>query len=279
MEIDNVKTILDAGAAVGAKVQTVLGLPVLVTPTSASLLTGVQAEADARADKPLRRKGTANLQSVDSFCQHVNRFKSLASVVWADAAARKFVGVLNYHPEGAASDPAWGDHRAVYPCPLSTEWQAWGQGREMKLSQDAFATALVRREKDLAANAGASADNPYPSPADLMTLAANLETYNNMKSKRERDPRTGKMSVSFSEDTGIKGNVTIPPAFAVKIPIFEDSLPVLVEVSLRMEIVENAPVFVIGISDADKVLRAAFAGLMEAVKTACELPVFVGTPE
>lgn len=278
-QIDNAKTILEAGKGLAAKVQEVSGLPCIVTPTGAQPLVDVIRIADERAERPRRRRGAAELQSVASFVEHVLRFKSGESAVFANAKDRTFTAVFNYHPAGADSPPAWGDHRSVYACPLSTEWKAWGGGADLGATQDGFATFLVKRERDLAVNAGSSPDKPYPSPADLMTLAGTLETYSSMKSKRDRDIRTGRVSVSFSEESGVKGNVVIPAAFGIRIPIFEDADPVLVEVSLRVEVVEGAARFVIGITDAEKVLRSAFTGLVERVHRDTELTVFVGTPE
>jgi uncharacterized protein YfdQ (DUF2303 family) len=277
---NNAQTILDAGKGLAAKVQDVAGIPCIVTPTGCEPARSAIDLADARADKPRRRKGTANLQSIDSFTDHVNRFKGGPSAIFADAANRKFLGVLNYHPAGAEqSDAAWGDHRAVYPCPLSPEWSMWGGGSEKSLGQDAFAFFLDEHDADLAAGAADAKGKPYPSPADLMTLAAALESYSNTSAKRERDKTTGRVLVSFSEDSGIKGNVTIPAAFAIKIPVFTDSAPAVLEVRLRVEVENGKPVFKFAIHDGVKVLRTAFDALVARVREATALPVLVGTPE
>lgn len=278
--IDNVRTILDAGKDLAAEVRDINGIPCIVTASTAIPLGPVLDMSDARADRPRRRKGNAILQAVDSFTAFVNRDKSAHSAIFADPSSRKFVAVLNYNPAGAGADAvAWNDHRAIYNCPLSTEWKAWGGGCEIGADQDKFAVFLIRREKDLAVGGGRSTDEPYPSPADLMTLASSLESYSHTNAKRERDARTGKTSVQFSEQSGIKGNVVIPAAFGIRIPIFEDSAPMLVEVGMRIEIRDNAAFFVIGIADADKILRTEFHALVQDVQTATSLPCFLGTPE
>ncbi len=277
--IDNAQTILVAGAKLAAHVETVHGIPVLITPELHHPMTGVLALSDSRASRPRRRTGTANMQAIDSFADHVNRFKSAESAIFADPTARKFVAVLNYHDAGAGAEPAWNDHRTIYPCPFSVEWSAWGGGRPQSGDQDQFAAFLDAHDRDLGANLKDADGNPYPSPADLISLALSLETYSDKKAKRERDPRTGRISVSFSEESGVKGNVVIPPAFGIKIPVFDDSEPSAIEVRLRVQVDDGDASFQWQIHDSDKVLRAAFRGLIERVKGATDLPVFVGNPE
>lgn len=278
----NAQAIIDVTKEAAASVEDMeigdVTIPVLVTHDSANVLTDVLKHADERADKPRRRKGTANMQAIDSLCAHVNRFKSVASTIFANAAKREIVAVLNYHPAGPTSDPAWGDHRAVYPCPLSPEWQAWGGGGEKAMSQDAFAQFLDEHDADMACGAADSKGRPYPSPADLMTLALSLETYSGSKCKRTRDPVRGSVSVEYQEESGVKG-VQIPPAFAIKIPVFVDSAPSVLEVRLRVEVADGKPTFRYGIHDGVKVLRAAFDALCDHVEAETELLVLVGTPE
>lgn len=276
-QIDNAQTILDAGKGLATRVHDVAGVPVLISPTTTVVLKSALDLADERADKPRRRRGVADLQSIASFIEHANRFKSAESAVWADRAASKFVGVLNYHPRGAEADPAWGDHRAVYPCPLSPEWVTWGAGALAQLDQDDFAQFLEDHDRDLAVATDADG-KPYPSPSDLMTMAATLEAYSNRSTKRERVGN--KMSLSFHEESGVKGSsVVIPRAFCIRIPVFADGLPQVIEVRLRVEVEDGSPTFNFQIHDAGKVIRAAFDQLVQTVMLGTELPVFLGTPE
>lgn len=277
---DNAQTILDAGKALAAKVEQVAGIPCIVTPTSVQPATAVIDLADARADAPRRRKGSATLQAIASFCDHANRFKNADSAIFADAANRKFLAVLDYHPAGGApTAAAWAQHKGTYACPLSAEWGTWGSGNEKELDQDAFARFLDEQDADLAPSAINARGVAYPSPADLMTLAASLEAYSNTSAKRERVQQSGKVRVSFVKDQGIAGDVIVPPAFAVKIPVFADSEPEVLEVRLRVEIEDGVPVFKFQIHDGTKVLRNAFDKLVDRVKEATSLPVFIGTPE
>jgi len=231
-----------------------------------------------KADGPDRREGTAAHQSIDSFIAHANRFKAENSAVWAHATDRKLVSILDYHPAGAASPAKWGRHRGVYPCPLSEAWLAWGGSKGLELSQDGFAELLDRRDRELVAGkfvSGASA----PTPASLITLANNLEVYSSATAKRERDPNTGRLKISYTEDKGVSGDIMPPPAFLVGIPVFQDALPQVLEVRLRVSVENGHAKFSVHIHAPNDILRASFSELCDRVRAETSLPVFVGTPE
>lgn len=232
-----------------------------------------------RAAGPDRRTGTAQLQSLQSFIDHANRFKAEgSSAVWANAAARQLVSVLDYHPAGAENPARWGRHRGVYGCPLSEAWLAWGGGKAVELEQDDFAALLDGRDRELASGklpSGTSA----PEPSMLISLASNLEVYSHAQAKRERDPGTGKLKISFNEEKGVSGVVPIPPSFLVSIPVFEDAEPRTLEVRLRVAVEDARAKFTVQIHAAGDILRASFQELCATVNSQTALPVFTGVPE
>jgi hypothetical protein len=249
-----------------------------------SLLDIVKQGAElARAERlrdapgPDKREGTAQMQALDSFVAHLNRFKDEDSVVWADAAGCNLVAVLDYHAKGSEGAARWGRHRGIYACPLSEAWRAWGGGAPMKLDQETFALLLDARDRDLIS--GTVNGKAAPDPSALVTLAGTLESYSTSKAKRERDPNTGRVKVSFSNESGFMGDVAPPPSFLISIPVFQDGAPQSLEVRLRVEVENGAATFIAQIHAANDVLRDAFRALCERVKTETDLPVFVGKPE
>lgn len=262
-------------------------VPVLIHDGRATVLADAIREA-AKVAQGLRateeappgwRAGRAEHQSLASFIAHVERFKSAASVVWANAVARRLVSVLDYHPEGSASPAAWGRHRGIYASPLSSAWIAWGGEKGLILSQEEFAELLDSRDFELIAGDFPGTSKEAPSPAALVTLANNLEVYSTATAKRERDANTGRVRISFTEEKGVSGAVMPPPAFLVLIRIFQDSEPTPVEIRLRVTVDGGQARFAVQIHAAGDVLRAAFEGLCETVRDATSLPVFVGESE
>lgn len=277
-----------------------VSVPVAMVPTGdgkvapVSLLTahlaGAKAIRELRlldAAGPKRREGTATLQALRSFVDHANRFKSDNSVIWADAASRRLFSVLDYHPAGPDSAARWGRHRGLYACPLSEAWLAWGGTAGLTLTQEAFAELLDRRDRELTVgnfDSGVQAGKPAPPPADLITLAANLETYSEAKVKKERDPSSQRTKLTFTEEQGVSvgtgPSTSAPPAaFLISIPIFADSEPKTLEVRLRVAVKEQKAEFQIRIQAAGEVLLEAFENLAEYAASETKLPLFIGTPE
>lgn len=247
-----------------------------------AIVTAARVARELRAtekDPPGWREGTAEHQSLDSFIEHVKRFKSDASAVWANAAARQLVSVLDYHPSGAESPAAWGRHRGRYACPLSAAWHAWGGEKGLSLTQEEFADLLDTRDYELSGGALPGSAREAPSPASLVTLANNLQVYSTATAKRERDLKTGRIHISYSEDKGVSGSVTPPPAFAVLIRVFEDAEPSQLEVRLRVTVEGGQARFAVNIHAASDVLRRAFGSLCTEVADTADVPVFVGTAE
>jgi hypothetical protein len=232
----------------------------------------------AKAEGPDKRQGNANLQALQSFIDHANRFKSKDSAVWANAEKRLLVSVLDYHPEGAESPARWGKHRGHYPCPLSEAWLAWGGGKALELDQDAFAALLESRDRELVS--GKLPDgSTAPEPFALVSIARELETFSEAKAKKERDQKTGRVKVTYSKDQGVAGDVVVPKAFLIRIPVFQDAAPQLLEVRLNVTVDDAEAKFSVSIHAAGDVLREAFDAVCASVAQATTLPVFIGTPE
>lgn len=123
---------------------------VLVTPDGNG---GLKAQpttdfSDALLARPKRRKGTANLDDLDSFIAHMNRFRNPESALFAharrDVLSASLTGIVDYHDRcnvaqwaeeepPQATEPAanpqanWMQHKAVYAFPFSQEWQIWSK--------------------------------------------------------------------------------------------------------------------------------------------------------
>lgn len=253
--------------------------------TLGDIISGARTRVDnerlAMAEGPDRRKGTATHQTLSSFIAHLLRFEDEHSAVWAKATGQQaeLVGIFNYHETGNTGTPRWGDHRSVYPCPLSEAWKAWGAGEELDLTQDEMAEFLESRDYDLATGTLRSGTTAL-APSVLLSMANKLEVYANTTARRERDPGTGRVSVSFTEEKGLAaGSVQPPSAFLISIPVFEDAEPETMEVRLRVKVVDARAVFTLQIHDAGRIWRKSFDKVCQDVILETALPVYQGTPE
>jgi uncharacterized protein YfdQ (DUF2303 family) len=238
------------------------------------------AERLAMADGPDRRKGVAKHQTLASLIAHALRFKDENSAAWAaaDGQDAALTVVFNYHETGSTGEPRWGDHRGVYECPLSKAWEAWGAGHPLNLTQDGLASFLEAHDYELAQGTLPNSEKS-PPPAALLTMANTLETYSSATVKRERDPKTGRINLSMTDDRGV-ANTAPPPSFLILIPIFEDSEPELLEVRLRVTVEKDGKAhFTLQLHEAERKWRASYQKVISKVITETGLPVYEGTPE
>lgn len=257
------------------------GVPVAILPQGmrAEVMTSAMAALDARAPTPLRRKGTATFAELDSFIDHVNRFKSGASVVFADVDAVQLNAVLNYHPAGAEASPAWGDHRSVYACPLSEQWQLWRKNDGVPMGQEAFGEFIEANMRDLAPPGDADPiGSDVVAPAKLLEVARNLIVRTKGEFSRFINPTTGEHSLvnKLENETS---STKIPRGFNLGIPVFVAGQAYRIEARLRFQMSNGRPAFTYVLVQPDATLRDAFGGVRSKVVAATGLPVLAGSPE
>lgn len=252
----------------------------------------LQPELDKLRTRPQRRKGTAHLQTLGSLIDHVNRFKSESSVLFAnpDQSTPSLTAVLNYHEAGATSPASFGDHRGVYRFPLSDEWTAWQRSNEQKFTQEDFAAFIEDRILDVAnpTSAGdsvlefcATIGATLASPSRLMDLSRGLQVHVSAKAVQATNLSTGEGQITYTEEhkDSAGGKLGVPGAFLLAIPVFKGGAPYQVPVRLRYRLREGTITWFYSLYRTDKVFEHAFE---EASKTAAEatgLPLFVGSPE
>jgi uncharacterized protein YfdQ (DUF2303 family) len=234
---------------------------------------------DERAERPRRRKGTATLTELDSFVAHVGRNKLDDSVIFADK--EMLTAVYNYNPPTTGayqSSAAWGDHRAVYTCPYSNEWEAWAANSGRMLTQEQLAKFLDEHFDELRDYAGDKRQNiPSCTTLELLTLGDYLELHTTGTFKVSR--RRGERKLECSSEQSAAESTKIPQRFALELPVFLGGQLFPIEARLELTIKENRPLFTYQLLRAAAVKRAAFAAVRAAVAEHTGLPVFAGSPE
>lgn len=281
--------------------QTILTDPVDDTHAPFVLLpNGIRAvdptEFDGYRSRPRFRHGTATLTALDSFIEHANRFKAESSAIFAkdDRSQPSLTAVLDYHPEGADSLPAFGKHRGVFRFPLSDEWTAWHAKNGVKMGMADFAEFLEDRLIDVEHPSDISLSdevmqgfvdklgglNKLASPTKLLELSQGLSIHENAVIQNHVKLQSGEGHVEFaSEHVDQSGNaVDIPSMFVLAIPVFKNEAFYRVLARLRYR-VSGGIVFWYELWRTDRVFDHAFDEACEKVHQGTNLPVFYGTPE
>jgi uncharacterized protein YfdQ (DUF2303 family) len=232
---------------------------------------------------PERRKGTTNLADVASFCAHVNRFKSDASLVYADLGDAPALTCVYDHDPAGPSAAGWCSHRARYTFPLSAEWQAWKRAHGQGQSQSDFAAFIEERSADLLDVRSLEDDHPMhdllarlrvtPSDAaavaEAVTLASGEAELVTLAS--------GEAELVFSErHQGDDGKpLVVPTAFLIAIPVFR---VFLVRLRHRRNPTTARIAWTVSLHQVDVVDLAASREVLARVGAETSVPVLVGTP-
>lgn len=262
---------------------------ILVVPNGKKL-ESAKRFLDEYLANPERRKGTANLHTLDSFAKHVNRFKDANSAIFADVQDQqdpKLLAVLDYH-EAQQGKPRFGEHRAEYEFPVSDEWKKW-TGNTAPMNQASFAAFLEERIVDLLDPAGvgdslkAFADKVgivFAGPQRIMELSRGLSVRVDSKVTQAINLSSGEVNMAFEErHEGEGGALKVPGGFAIGIPVLRGDANYQIAVRLRYRVQNGAVLWSLSLQNLDRIWDDCIQKACEAVRIATDLPLFFGSPE
>lgn len=234
---------------------------------------------------PERKKGTANTLTLDAFIDLVNRHKTEHSAVFAKTSwpGPSLVAVIDYH-EKANGTPAFGQHRILYPFPITDEFNAWMAKDGKVMSQHDFAEFIEDRIAEIASADQADDkvysdlfQTPFATPAEMMMLSRGLEVHVSSAVKAQHKLSTGEAEIVFTEQHDSK--VTVPGLFMVNVPAFLDAAPVRLPARLRYRASGGTISWFYQLYRWKELLRAAIVKDVQQVDEATSLPSFEGAPE
>lgn len=243
--------------------------------------------------QPLRRKGTAIVDTLDSFVELVNRQKDEDSAIFATTSLPhvKLTAVLDYNrgPDGEMKhQPRFGQHRIDYPFPLTEEFKAWMAMNGKPFEQMKFAQFLEDHVAELASPTDGETSLyqqqfqvRIANPMELITLSRDLEVYVKAEFKQSARLQSGERAITFkSEHVNSQGDViTIPGLFIISLPAWIDGEPVRIPARLRYRAEGTEVKWYYDLYRADFWLREQVINDAKTASLATELPVFFGKPE
>lgn len=222
------------------------------------------------APRPAAKTGVVKLHDVKSLIAYTLRHRTADTVIYADQEHERITAVLDDHGE----KPGHGRHRAVYPCPVTTEWQAWKAVLGKALSQEQLVDFFEERALDVA----------EPPAAELQEMIRELVIKKDVAWKKAFDERTGKVTLEFKEDVtesaGRSGSVQLPSHFVIGVSVYSGGDPYRCEVRLRYRLAEAKLRLFLSIDNVERIEEVAFgeaaaeveAGLSESLVLRGEAP-------
>lgn len=270
---------------------------VAVVPTGKSLQS-LKPLLDEYLQRPERRAGAAQLESLVSLIDHANRFKGDTSALFASAGGQgappSLQVVIDYHQKGPPTNDGHSarfcEHRGVYQFPLSDEWIEWNLIAKETMSQEDFAELLEDRIADILPVEGRSEESlefanqlgiTLASPARLLALSRGLSVKVDQKVAHHTNPASGQGSIAWQEEHSDEAGqpLEIPGGFFIGIPVFKHGDLYTVPVRLRYRVRQQKVTWTIKLHRLDVIFRDAFEDACAIAQTKTELPLFYGTPE
>lgn len=261
-------------------------VPVYLPPGGAPASMAALIESYRQA--PSRRIGTATATLLASFIAMVVRHKDDHSAIFADTAlpSPKLTAVIDYHQIDGA--PRHGQHRIIYPFPVTPELTAWLGQNGKPMEQAAFAAFLEEHAAELASPTEAEAiewerlfRERFAPPNELLDLSRSLEICVGQTIKRAERLASGERTIEFVEtQTDRSGNkVDVPGIFLVSVQAFVDGDPIRIPARLRYRVKAGDITWFYQLYRPDFWIRNQVQIDLAKVGRETGLPTYEGNPE
>lgn len=254
----------------------------------------IKDHLDKYLTAPERRTGTANVTQLNSFIDHVNRFKDEDSAIFAnnDMQNPSLTAIIDYHKKTYGGDPRFCEHRTHYKFPLSKEFQAWLNADGSTFDQAEFAAFIEDRIADVMHPTADGEDEKlmelktllggnFAGASTLVALSKNLQVTENAKVKSANNLSSGESSLVYEtehvDDTGAP--IKVPNMFLIAIPLFVGGDYYRVAVRLRYRVRAGGIKWSYNLFRVENVFEDAFNGACKEAEEKTALPLFLGAPE
>lgn len=293
--------------------------PVLLLPDGAGKMAvfdgGDFIDGYSPRTAPHRTKGSATIEALGSFIEHVLRFKTPETALFITRRPPTLTAVYDYHARGK---PAFSEHRATFAFAPTAAWKAWSGADGKEIGQLAFAEFLENHSGDMvdpealpkestARKAIEEAEQATGSkcvhPDAIRELSRGLEYHVRCARADIVNLRTGARSIKFEEKIEGKTNeeLKIPGLFAIAVELFDARLPPAIGadgaaapsptsryvVPVRLRVRAGKPsegegaglVWTMLLHNVDRCVDLALDEARERVAKDTTCPVFWGSPE
>lgn len=260
MELNNFKTLLEAGRAQGEPIALKNGQPVVVVPNDYKELS-----LEQYLSNPISKRGLVAFSTLESFTRYVNLHKEEGTIILLPLVTPSATAIFDHH---TAKGAGWGRHKASF-VPLQTDaWKAWLLNNKTWLPQLRFAEFLEERALDVS----------EPSPADFKQMALTLEATKEVQFKSGLKLSNGDVQLNYQNTTTAKsGQMEFPTDFVVRLQPLTGQPPITVQAFLRYRLEEGRISFKYELRQLDDVSNAIRDAVEKQILKDTGLDPFAGT--
>lgn len=242
--------------------------PFIVTPDNCTIVN-----LEEYLPRPTRKRGTIQLYDSASFIATFNAHKNPDSHIYYKKQQCIITAVFN---DDGISSTGWKDHKAIYQCPLSTEWQVWSSHSGRKQNQSDFAEFIENNLPDIYSD-----KKDQPTAAQLLEVATHFKVNKKVTFASAKRLDNGQVSLEYVEDIqgsgGPKGSIKVPEKFWIAIPIFENGDIYQLECRFKYFLKEGQLSMWFDLYRAEKVKDAAFENVLKTISEGCSVGLINGS--
>lgn len=300
LDIEAIKSLADKAGSEVVTIENVAGedtlpktIPVLLNRVD-GVARGVKALFEEWRGAPERKKGTAKVNTLQSFTALTNRHKTEDSVIFADTnwRAPSLTAIIDYHEIANGGVAAFGQHRIHYPFPLTDEWKAWIAVHGQAMDQGTFAEFIEDHRAELAApheeeitHWEETLGGKLAYPNELQMLSRGLKINAEVKASSAVTLSSGEGEISWEETHQARNKagqtIVVPSLFMISLPPFQQGEKARVPVRLRYRMPPGGGVvkWIIMLYRPDIYITEEVIRNLDRAADDTDLPAFQGTPE
>ncbi len=277
---NNIQAAIDAGRALGQPYNLMPKDPlspvqVVIVPKDYEI-KAIEPQIQQYLDTPRRIKASVKLADADSFIRYVGKFKNEDTQIFATVpgnnSAPLFLGIIDYH---TGESPEWCEHRAIFACQFTEEWNRWTSQNKKRMSQVEFATLLEENASLVVA----------PPGAELLELVTALEGKNNITCNSLVRLSNGRTKLEYQEEVELRGTtastagqIEFPTALTVAIAPFDGGPSYKINCRLRYRIENRKLIFWFECVDLHLIIKECVADTIETIQEKLGIEPLMGSP-
>lgn len=251
------------------------GTPLIFTPRENG--SWVMSKAPELQEKVYRKAGNFFLDDTDSLIKFVNKHKTDGTQIFINADLKNgkisVDAIIDGHTNTAAD---WGEFQAHFTPKYTVGANQWLNNNGKKHNQAEFAAFLTNRARDIVSRNPSNDAAKYPTAAEVLDFALNLEYTEKTTFKQGYREQDGRINFTFqSEDAGkTETNLKAFERFGLSFTPFQGGDSYFVEALLKFRIDKNSGALVLwyelqqieavieqAARDIENKLQAAFADI------------------
>lgn len=238
-------------------------------------LENISKAVEEMQPAPRRKRGTAQLKSIESLLQYcadqytdAGELASLYGYIYADPDTRKITAVFNDHRNSAG----WRDHRAEFKAEYTPEFSKWVGKDKYQFGQTEFAEFIEDNMADIT----------EPAATAMLEMATTIQAKTDINFSSAKRLQNGQVQLGYTETidarAGANGAMEIPKEFSLGLRIFKNGDGYKLKARLKYRLHSGSVKFWFELDRYERAVEDAFNGYVATVREKSGYQVLLGCP-